>query len=165
METDLNGRVTANVPHRNFRWRGNKKKEIVAMPEVPNGSPAKVAYHQNKLRKLFGRASDQQFLQLMWAIDALRAGRPEAAARLLNFPSQATDQSMGSRFALHQWELETLLIQLFLAHGDGIKDSTSTTTFDCSRFESVATLVNSLRQLENAESAVYLRSDEFNIFG
>ena len=65
-------------------------------------------YHLKQLRKLFPRArpspglllalsSDQQFLQMVWAIDALRSSRPEAAAQLLTFPPQAADQSMGSR--------------------------------------------------------------------
>ena len=80
----------------------------------PKASPAKVTYHLKQLRKLFPRAGDQQFLQMVWAIDALRSGRPEAAARLLTFPRQAADQSAGSDFAVYQWELETLLIQLFL---------------------------------------------------
>jgi hypothetical protein len=54
------------------------------MAKLPKGSLAKVAYHQRQLRKLFTRASEYQFLQLMWAIDALRAGRPEAAAKRAN---------------------------------------------------------------------------------
>jgi hypothetical protein len=65
------------------------------MAEKPKASPAKVAYHLKQLRKLFARASDQQFLQMVWA------------ARLLSFPPQAADQSIGSDFAIHQWELET----------------------------------------------------------
>jgi hypothetical protein len=48
----------------------------------PKASPAKVAYHLQQLRKLFIRMSDQNFLQMVWAIDALGSGRPEAAARL-----------------------------------------------------------------------------------
>jgi hypothetical protein len=77
-------------------------------------NPAKAAYHLKQLRKFFSRASDQQFLQMVWAIGALRSGQTEAAARFLAFPPQAADQSPASRFAIHQWELETLLIQLFL---------------------------------------------------
>ena len=58
----------------------------------PKASPAKVTYHLKQLRKLFLRASDQHFLQMVWAIDALRSGRPEAAAGWLTFPQQAADQ-------------------------------------------------------------------------
>jgi hypothetical protein len=127
----------------------------------PQASPAKVAYHLKQLRKLFPRASDRHFLQMVWAVDALCANRPEAAAGFLTFPPQAADQTIGSRFAVHQWELETLLIQLFLTP----KTEAPATVLDCSKFDSVADLVNRLRKLENVESAVYLRGGGFNIFG
>jgi hypothetical protein len=122
----------------------------------PKASPAKVAYHLMQLRKLFPRASDQKFLQMVWAIDALRSGRPEAAARLLSFPRQAADPSIGSRFTVHQWELETLLIQFFLTPQEDER-SGAAAMFDCSKFDSVADLVNRLRKLENLESAIYLQ--------
>jgi hypothetical protein len=101
---------------------------------------------------------------MVWAIDALHSGRPEAAARLLTFPRQAIDQSIGSRFAVHRWELETLLIQLFLTPKEDPQPDT-TPVFDCSKFASVAGLVNRLRKLEDVESAVYLRGSDFNVFG
>jgi hypothetical protein len=134
------------------------------MAKEPKGSAAKVAYHLKQLRKLFARASDQQFLQMVWAIDALRSGRPDAARRVLSFPSQAADQSIGSPFAVHQWELETLLIQLFFTPEGGAQPG-AITAFDCGKFNSVTDLVNRLRKLENVESAVYLRGGNFNIFG
>jgi hypothetical protein len=132
--------------------------------EEPNASPSKAAYHLRKLRNLFLRASDQQVLQMVWAIDALRSGRPEAAAALLTFPPQAADQSIGSRFAVHPWELETLLIQLFLTPKNNVQPA-PTAVFDCTKFDSVAHLVNRLRQLENVESALYLRGGNFDVFG
>jgi hypothetical protein len=130
----------------------------------PKASSTKVAYHLKQLRKLFPRASDQHFLQMVWAIDALRSGRPEAARRLLTFPPQAPDQSIGSPFAVHRWELETLLIQMFLTPKQDPRPG-ATAVFDCSKFESVVDLVNRLRKLEDVESSVYLRGGEFNVFG
>ena len=56
---------------------------MTAMGKEPKASPAKAAYHQKQLRKLFARANDKQFLQMVWAVDALRSGRADAAARLL----------------------------------------------------------------------------------
>jgi hypothetical protein len=38
------------------------------MAKEPRASSAKVAYHLKQLRKLLSRASDQQFLQMVWAI-------------------------------------------------------------------------------------------------
>jgi hypothetical protein len=133
-------------------------------PKEPKASPAKAAYQLKKLRKLFARTNDRQFLQMVWAIDTLGSGRPQAAARLLSFPRQATDQSFGSRFSVHRWELETLLIQLFLNPKEQPHDL-ATAVFDATKFESVAELVNRLRKLEDAEAGVYLRSASFNIFG
>jgi hypothetical protein len=130
----------------------------------PKGSVAKVAYHLKQLRKLFPRASVRQFLEMVWAIDALRSGQTWAAARLLTFPLEAADQSIGSRFAVHQWELETLIIQLFFSPLEDAQPA-SAAVFDCRNFASVADLVNRLRKLENVESAVYLRGSDFNIFG
>ena len=134
------------------------------MLKEPKASPAKIAYHQKQLRKLFYRANDQKFLQMVWAVDALGSGRPKAAARLLTFPPQVVDQSIGSSFAIHRWELETLLIQFFLTP-ELAPQPGGTVAFDCSKFASVADLVNRLRKLEDVESAAYLRSGDFGVFG
>jgi hypothetical protein len=130
----------------------------------PTVSPAKAAYHLKQLTKLFPRADDKQFLQMIWAIDALRAGHTAAAARLISFSKQVVDQSVGSRLAIHQWELETLLIQLFHAPKEA-SQSSDTAAFDCSKFNSIADLVNRLRKLEDIESGVYLRGGGITIFG
>lgn len=137
---------------------------MTVMVKKPKGSPAKVAYHLKQLRKLFPRTDDQQFFQMVWAIDALRSGGAEAAARVLTFPHQAADQSIVSRLAVHQWELETLLIQFFLTPKKDPQPATAA-VFDCSNFDSVINLVNRLRTLETAESAVYLRGGDFRIIG
>jgi hypothetical protein len=132
-------------------------------PKAPKASPAKFAYHLRQLRKLYSRATDRQFLETVWAIDALCMGRPEAAARLISFPNEVADQSFGSRYAIHQWELETLLVQLFLTSKDNAPPD-ATAAFDCSKFGSIADLLNRLRKLEDVESAVYLRAGNFSIF-
>jgi len=132
-------------------------------PRPPKASSAQVIYHLRRLRQLFRRATDHQFLQLMWAIDALRAGHPEVAARFLNFPREAANQAIGSHYALHQWELETLVIQLLLTPREERKPGAP--VFDCSTFTSVANLVNRLRKLEDIEAAVYLAGTKLNVFG
>ena len=43
-------------------------------------SEAKVAYHLKQLLKMFARANDAAFLQMIWAVDALQSGR-EAEAK------------------------------------------------------------------------------------
>jgi hypothetical protein len=131
--------------------------------KAPKASLAKVAYHRKQLRKLFARGSDRQFLQMVWAVDALYSGRADAAGGQLAFPPHVADQFADSRFAVHPWELETLLIQLFLSPRGSYSPSGSA-VLDCSNFNSVVDLVNRLRKLENVESAVYLRDSDFNIF-
>jgi hypothetical protein len=128
----------------------------------PKASPAKVEYHLKQLRKLLLRASDHQFLQMIWALNALSLGKLEAAARLLTFPRAAADQSIGSPYRVHQWELETLLIQMLLTPNE-VPKPRATVRFDCGSFESAAELVNRLRKLEDIESAVYLQGRKFNI--
>jgi hypothetical protein len=133
-------------------------------PREPKASPAKVAYHLSQVSKLFPRATDGQFLQMMWALDALCSRRPDAAALQLTFPPEAANQDVGSRYAIHHWELESL-ITLFLLTPPRGASSGRIPTFDCTKFGSVAELVNRLRKLEDTESAVYLSGTEFNIFG
>ena len=154
-------RISTATPGKGPQGDGDCMSNKLNEPKV---SPAKAAYHLKQLRKLFPRAGDQRFLQMVWAVDALGSGRPEAAARLLTFPQQAADQSIGSRFTVHPWELETLLIQLLLTPKEDPQPGVAT-VFDCSSFASVANLVNRLRKLEDVESAIYLRGGGFNIFG
>ncbi len=130
--------------------------------KAPKGSPAKVDYHKAQLQKLFLRAGDPQFFELMWAIDALRTGNPELAAKYLSFPPGAADQSRTSGFLIHEWETETLLIQLMLTTPEQLKEDRP--GFDCKSFGDVAKLVNRLRKLEDVESAVYLRSEDLTVF-
>jgi hypothetical protein len=143
---------------------GIARAEMPNQLKEPKASPAKVAYHLKQLRKLFPRARDREFLQMVWAIEALRSGHPEAAARLLTFPREAADQSVGSRFAIHRWELETLLIQLFLTPRE-VPQPGAAALFDCSKFTAVADLVSRLRKLEDVESMIYLSGGEFNVLG
>src|SRR5947207_15619894 len=78
-------------------------------------SAAKCAYHLKQLRKIFARANDHAFHQMIWAVDALQYGREEAANRIFaSYPPEAADSSFGSPYAIRRWELETLFVQLLL---------------------------------------------------
>src|SRR3954464_9535869 len=82
----------------------------------PRASEAKVAYHLMQLLKMFARANDAAFLQMIWAVDALQSDR-EAVAKpyFSTYPPQAAAKSsLQSPFGIHRWELETLITQLFL---------------------------------------------------
>lgn len=126
-------------------------------------SAAKCAYHLKQLRKFFARANDHAFLEMVWAVDALQSDREEAARRVFaSYPPEAADSSMGSPYAIHRWELETLFVQLLLTpkqefHAGG------NLILDCTNFASMQETINRLRKLEDVESAVYL-GGSFNIF-
>jgi hypothetical protein len=131
----------------------------------PRASEAKVAYHLKQLLKMFSRANEAAFLQMIWAIDALQSGR-EAAAKpyLSSYPPQAAAKSsIECRLGIHRWELETLIVQLFLVPKELPREQ-GNMVLDCSKFESMRQTINRLRALENVESARYLSGD-FTIWG
>src|SRR5258705_72225 len=117
-------------------------------------SAAKCEYHLKQLRKVFARANDYAFLQMMWAADALQSGREKAAARYLTFPAKAADASLLSKYGVHSWELESLLIQLFLTPKNEIRPGPNL-LLNCGTFESLAMTINRLRKLEDVEAANY----------
>lgn len=128
-------------------------------------SEAKVAYHLKQLLKMFARANDAAFLQMIWAVDALQSGREAAAKRHLSaYPLRAaTESSMQSPLGIHRWELETLIVQLFLIPKELPREQ-GNLVLDCSKFESICETINRLRALENVEAARYLSGD-FTIWG
>jgi hypothetical protein len=130
-------------------------------PRPPRASEAKVAYHQKQLVKMFARANDAAFLQMIWAVDALQSGR-EAAAKpyFSTYPPEAATKSSlpPSPFSIHRWELETLIVQLFLVSKELPREQ-GNLMLECSKFESIRQTINRLRALENVESARYLSGD------
>lgn len=120
-------------------------------------SASKCAYHLKKLRKGLARANDYAFLQMVWAADALQSGRDQAAAQYLTFPKEAADKSILSSYSVHRWELESLLIQLFLTPKKEIRPGPNL-LLNCGTFDTLALTTNRLRQLEDVEAALYLPS-------
>jgi hypothetical protein len=134
-------------------------------PRPPKASEAKVAYHLKQLLKMFARANDAAFLQMIWAVDALQSGRQTAAKLYFSTypPEAAAKSSMDSRFGIHRWELETLIVQLFLVPKETPRQQ-GNLLLNCSKFEAILQTINRLRALENVEAARYLSGD-FTIWG
>jgi hypothetical protein len=132
---------------------------------LPKASDAKVTYHLNQLLKMFARANDAAFLQMIWAADALQSGRePVAKPYFSTYPPEAAaESSIKTPFGIHRWELETLIVQLFLVPKKLPREQ-GNLMLDCSKFESIRQTINRLRALENVESARYLSGD-FTIWG
>lgn len=124
--------------------------------KVPKGSEAKAKYHLAQLRKVFARADDHAFLQMIWAVDALQDDRSDVVAGLLTYPKEAAQSTLVSPYAIHRWELETLLIALFLTPKQQIGTDLRL-ILDCTKFDSMRETINRLRKLEDVESAVFLK--------
>jgi len=124
-----------------------------------------VAYHQQQLLKMFARANDAAFLQMIWAVDALQSGREAAAKPYFSLypPAAIAKSSVRSPVGIHRWELETLIVQLLLAPKELPREQ-GNLVLDCSKFEAIRQVINRLRDLENVESARYLAGD-FTIWG
>jgi hypothetical protein len=130
-------------------------------PRPPRASKAKVDYHLNQLVKMFARANDASFLQMIWAVDALQSGRELAAKlHLSSYPLEAATDSLTvqSPYSIRRWELETLIVQLFLVPKELPREQ-GNLILDCSKFESIRETINRLRALENIEAARYLSGD------
>jgi hypothetical protein len=109
---------------------------------------------------MFARANDAAFLQMIWAVDALQSGREAVAKPYLSaYPPEAVaTSSTHSSLGIHRWELETLIVQLFLAPKE-LPRKQGNLALDCSKFEAIRQTINRLCDLENVESARYLSGD------
>jgi hypothetical protein len=98
-------------------------------------------------------------------VDALQSGREAAAKPYFSVypPTAAAQSSIRSPLGIHRWELETLIVQLFLAPKELPREQ-GNLLLDCSKFEAIRQTINRLRDLENVESARYLSGD-FTIWG
>jgi hypothetical protein len=115
-------------------------------PGPPKASGAKVAYHLKQLVKMFARANDAALLQMIWAVDALQSGREAVAKRYLStYPPEAAAKSSipPSPFSIHRWELETLIVQLFLVPKESQRER-GNQIMGCSKFESIRQTINQI---------------------
>jgi hypothetical protein len=97
---------------------------------------------------------DAAFLQMIWAVDALQSGREAVAKPYFSTypPEAAAKSSIQSPFGIHRWELETLIVQLFLVPKEVPREQ-GNLVLHCSQFESTRQTINRLRALENVEYA------------
>lgn len=69
---------------------------------------------QAKLSNILGIADDEQFITLIWAVNALQSGREERVKSFIKYPRDAITQDMGSALYVHPWRLETLVNELLV---------------------------------------------------
>lgn len=113
-------------------------------------------YLKAQLSASLSAADDIAFLRMLWALQSLQTGRVDEAGRFLNgYPREAATAGIVGSHAIYPWELETLANEV-LTTQKGLYQ-----TFDCRDWNSIASLLNQLRALENAESGA--RHAELNI--
>ncbi|QOZ25917.1 hypothetical protein [Bradyrhizobium sp. CCBAU 51753] len=95
---------------------------------------------------------------MVWAVDALQSGRVEEARPFLrSFPKEAAVAKFGDRLFVYKWALETLVNELLITPKKAAPQHGPLRILDCTKFETVATCVNILRELEDAEDGMTLQ--------
>lgn len=111
-----------------------------------------------KLSELLGRADDAAFLQLSWAANALQSKKSPDVKKYINHPPEAKTEGKLSKYSIHQWEIETL-INLLLIYPKQEASLGPEKILNCKEFGALCQVVNTLRSLENSESAVSLHNN------
>jgi hypothetical protein len=139
------------------RFPGRPLQKCPFMDDPPPSARRRDRYRR-KLTELLSKSDDESFFHMVWAIDALRSGRAEAASRCIGYPPEAAGAKIGSQFAMHPWELETLVGQLLTTPKLTARDAALNWPTNCMQFDTGAVAVNYLRNLENEEAGLYLPS-------
>jgi hypothetical protein len=111
--------------------------------------------YRRKLDKVLARARDEDFLQMVWATDALQSDRAAFARPVIAYPADAATSEISAPKAIRRWELETLACQLLITPKAASREGKNRIT-NCAQFVTAATATNYLRSLEDAESGIYL---------
>ena len=111
--------------------------------------------YRKKMRDLLSRSPDEDFFEMVWAIDALQSDRSDIAARYLQFPAEAATTDLDSKLAIRKWDLETLIGQLLVTPKRERRANGPNRITNCRLFHTGATAVSYLRELENAESGIF----------
>lgn len=117
---------------------------------------------RKRLNELLALANDEAFVIMVWAVDALQSDRADAAARYLTFPKEAKGAQLGDNHFVFKWALETLINELLITRKKGPSRKGRSHALNCSQFDTIATCVNVLRKLEDAEDGMVL--DHFSVF-
>ena len=107
---------------------------------------------ENKLKGVLSLTNDEWFLQLSWAVNNLQSDFKDNPGRYINYPREADTRDITSKFHVHKWDIETLILLILIApRGCILKKARE--ALDCRQFDAMAHAVNLLRDLENSESA------------
>ncbi|MET4229842.1 hypothetical protein ABIA85_003109 [Bradyrhizobium sp. LA6.10] len=111
---------------------------------------------RKRLSQMLSLAHDESFVIMVWAVDAAQSGRAQPASRFLSFPKEITEAKFGERYFVFKWALETLINELLSTKKKALPKGGPTRRLDCTNFATVATCINTLRDLEDAEDGIVL---------
>lgn len=110
-----------------------------------------------KLRQLLASAPEDRFFEMCWSLNATLTEPHPNAERLLNYPPDSVGGGYGSKYAVHPWEIETLISERLLAPATALYPDKPNRVLDCSSYNAAARVVNALRDLEAIDDANSLR--------
>ncbi|EIG55839.1 hypothetical protein Bra1253DRAFT_00440 [Bradyrhizobium sp. WSM1253] len=93
---------------------------------------------------------------MVWAVDAAQSGRAQTAGRFLSLFNEVREAKFGERYFVFKWALETLVNELLGTKKKAPPKGGLSRRLDCTKFATVATCINTLRDLEDAEDGIVL---------
>lgn len=120
------------------------------------------SFYRKKLNRLLGSSGDEEFVQLLWATDALQSENPEVARRYIlpkTIPDGAITTDMTSKHFIQKWEIETLANELMTVPKQRTSKNGRTRTLRWDHYDVSRQCVNWLRKLENAEYGLHKKKE------
>lgn len=117
-------------------------------------------YYRKKLNNLLGAAKDEEFIQLLWATNALQSDYEGAARQYIRpetIPDGAVTTEMLSRYFIQKWEIETLANELMTSPKLKPSKNGRIRKLHCDHFGAIVECTRWLRKLENVEYRVQKR--------
>jgi hypothetical protein len=122
-------------------------------------STLKLDRARTRFRKALSIAPQERFLLMLWAVEALRSGRPDIAKQFIQFTPDQAKQAVGDTYAIFPWELETLAIQSLTA-----PRQVAGRFYRCEDFGTAGNFTNMLRYLEDQEFGATSKAKKIDIF-
>lgn len=105
-----------------------------------------------ELTGMLARVDDSAFLQLAWAVNILQSDFGIKVNPYLHYPTKAATADMSSELAVHKWDIETLVTLLLSTSKYRYRAGEMRQTMATNRFNTMAVLVNTLRDTENHQA-------------
>ena len=122
-------------------------------------STLKLDRARTRFRKGLLIAPQERFLLMLWAVEALRSGRPDIAKQFIQVTPEQAKQAVGDTHAIFPWELETLAVQSLIAPRHLVDRF-----YRCEDFATAANFSGMLRHLEDQEFGATSKAKKIDIF-